>query len=110
MNAHTSVQIIGHNVKPTFSIIPYIECLNLTLQDDNEYIPNEVVELMVKKRYNSVKAWRVYLNLTKKEVVKRAEISRVALSQIEKTENEFRSVTLEKLADAMNLSVDQLTD
>ncbi|MFH1156913.1 MAG: helix-turn-helix transcriptional regulator [Pseudomonadota bacterium] len=65
---------------------------------------------MVKKRYNTVKAWRVHLGLTQKEVAKRAGISQAALSQMEKNENTLRNATLEKLAGALGLSVKQLTD
>jgi len=43
-------------------------------------------------------------------VAKKASITQAALSQMEKTDNELRTATLEKLADAMGLSVEQLTD
>jgi len=79
-------------------------------QDENDYIPNEVVELMVKKRYNTVKAWRIYLGLTQKDVADKAGITQAAFSQMEKTENELRSGTLEKLAFAMGLDVGLLQD
>jgi transcriptional regulator with XRE-family HTH domain len=59
---------------------------------------------------NLVKAWRTHLGLTQKQVAKKAGISQSALSQMEKTENNPHSATLEKLAKAMNLSVDQLED
>ena len=59
---------------------------------------------------NLVKAWRTYLGLTQKNVAKMANISQSALSQMEKNNNELRSATLEKLAIAMGLSVEQLQD
>jgi transcriptional regulator with XRE-family HTH domain len=65
---------------------------------------------MVKKRYNSIKAWRKHLGFTQKEVAQKAGITQAALSQMEKTDNELRSGTLDKLAAAMDLSVEQLTD
>ena len=73
-------------------------------------IPNEVVGLIVKKGMNLVKAWRTHLGLTQKEVAKRAGITQAAVSQMEKTDNELRTATLEKLADAMGVSVEQLKD
>jgi predicted transcriptional regulator len=91
-------------------VIPYQDYLKLIPQDKGDYIPNEVVGLMVKKRYNTVKAWRVYLGLTQKEIAKKAGITQAALSQMEKADNELRTATLEKLAGAMGLNVEQLQD
>jgi len=110
MTAHTKVQIIEYNNEPAFAIIPYEDYLKLVPRGNDEYIPNEVVGLMVKKRYNTIKAWRKHLGLTQKKVAGKAGITQAALSQMEKTENELRNATLEKLADAMGLSVNQLTD
>jgi len=59
---------------------------------------------------NLVKAWRKYLGLTQAAVARRAGISQAALSQMERADNNLRNATLEKLARAMQLSVDQLTD
>ncbi len=59
---------------------------------------------------NLVKAWRTYLGMTQAEVAKKASITQAAPSQMEKTDNELRTATLEKLAGAMGLSVEQLTD
>jgi transcriptional regulator with XRE-family HTH domain len=66
--------------------------------------------MVVKKGMNLVKAWRTYLGMTQAEVAKKASITQAALSQMEKTDNELRTATLEKLADAMGLSVEHLTD
>jgi len=110
MNTHTKIQIIEHNGEPAFAIIPYEDYLKLIPQDKDEYIPNEVVGLMVKKRYNSIKAWRIYLGLTQKEIAQRAGITQAALSQMEKSDNELKTATLEKLAKAMGLSIEQIQD
>jgi len=111
MSAHTdNVQIIEQNGVPVFAVLPYEDYLSLLPKDEEDYIPNEVVGLMVKKRYNTVKAWRKHLGLTQKEVAAKAGITQAALSQMEKTDNELRSSTLEKLADAMGVSIEQITD
>lgn len=109
MSVHTNVQIIEHNGVPAFAVIPYEEYLKIVLQDD-EYIPHEVVGLIVKKGYNTVKAWRVHLGLTQKAVADRAGITQSALSQMESSDNEMRTATLEKLATALGVSVGQLED
>ena len=73
-------------------------------------IPHEVVGLVIKKEMNLVKAWRTYLGLTQREIAKRAGISQAALSQMEKSTNTLRTPTLEKLAEAMGIGVEQLQD
>ena len=109
MSTLTNYQIIEKDGKPAFAVIPYDEFLKL-IRDEERTIPHEVVGLVVKKGMNLVKAWRTYLGMTQAEVAKKASITQAALSQMEKTDNELRTATLEKLADAMGLSVEQLTD
>ena len=52
----------------------------------------------------------MHLGLTQNEVAKRVGITQAALSQMERTYNEHHTATLKKLADAMGILVDQLTD
>jgi len=60
---------------------------------------------------NLVKASRTYLKMSQKDVAKQAGITQAALSQMEKADNnKHRTATLEKLANAMGVSVDQLKD
>ncbi len=109
MSALINVQFIEQNGKPAFAVIPYNEYLKYLLGEDVT-IPHEVVGLVVKKGMNLVKAWRTHLGMTQTEVAERAAISQAAFSQMEKSENKLRTATLEKLADAMDLSVEQLRD
>ena len=109
MRTLTNVQFIEQSGKPVFAVIPYEEYLKL-LPPEEVTIPHEVVGLVIKKGMNLVKAWRTYLRMTQAEVAKEAGISQAALSQMEKSENELRTATLEKLATAMGLSVEQLKD
>ncbi len=110
MNEPTNVQIIEHNGEPAFAVIPYEDYLNLFPKDERNYIPHEVVELIVKKGFNLAKAWRVHLGMTQNEVAGRAGMTQAALSQMENSDNELRSGTLEKLAAALGISVEQLRD
>ena len=48
--------------------------------------------------------------MTQAQVAKKASITQAALSQMEKADIELRTATLEKLADAMGLSAEQLTN
>ena len=109
MSTLTNVQFIEQGGRPVFVVIPYEEYLKL-LPPEKVTIPHEVVGLVVKKDMNLVKAWRTYLGMTQAEVAKKAGMSQAALSQMEKSENKLRNATLEKLADTMGLSAEQLRD
>ncbi len=111
MSGHTdNVQIIKHGGKPAFAVMPYDDFLKLTEKSETEpTIPHEVVGLVIENRWNLVKAWRKHLGLSQKELAKRAGISQPALSQMERSDN-LRDRTLEKMAVAMGLAVDQLVD
>ncbi len=109
MTTLTNVQFIEQNGKPTFAVIPYEEYLRL-LPPEDATIPHEVVGLVVRSGMNLVKAWRTYLGLTQAQVAKKAGMSQAALSQMEKGEKNLRTKTLEKLAVAMGLDVEQLRD
>lgn len=112
MNRPTNVQIIEQNGAPAFAVIPYDEYLKAfpKIGVEDETVPHEVVGLVIKKGYNLIKAWRLHLGLTQKQVAAKAGITQAALSQMERTEQENRTATLEKLAKAMGLSVEQLKD
>ena len=77
---------------------------------ENTTVLHEVVGLVIRKGMNLVKAWRTHLGFTQREIAKRAWISQAALSQMEKSVNELRTATLEKLSRAMDISVEQLRD
>ena len=109
MKIPTNIQYIEQNGKPVYAVIPYDEYIKL-LPPEDVTIPHEVVGLVIKKGMNLVKAWRTYLGITQSEIAKKAGITQAALSQMEHTENTLRTATLEKLAKAMGLSVDQLKD
>ena len=115
MNAPTlhNVQIISRDGKPEYAVIPYVEYLRLVDKvddSDNARIPHEVVELVIEKEFNLLKAWRKHLRLTQKEVARRAGITQSALSQMERTIGNNRTVTLEKLAKALRVETGQLVD
>jgi DNA-binding XRE family transcriptional regulator len=109
MKEHINIPFIEQEGKPIFAVIPYEEYLRL-LPSREDTIPHEVVGFVVKKDMTHVKAWRTYLGLTQTEVAKRAGISQSALSQMERSDNTPRTATLEKLAKAMGLSMEQLKD
>lgn len=112
MNVHTNnVQIIKQNGIPLFAVIPYEEYLALLPKDtQNDTVPQEVAEKAILEDMPLIKAWRIHLGLTQKKVAEKAGITQAALSQMERAENPNRTATLEKLAAAMGLSVEQIRD
>lgn len=112
MDEPTSIQTIMKDGKPVFVVIPFEEYVRLFPKTprvpDGDAIPHEVVSLTIKKRYTLLRAWREYLGLTQKAVAERMGITQAALSQMESGEKRLRKATLEKVAAAMGIGVEQL--
>ena len=112
MNIPTNVQIIKQDGRPAFAVIPYKEYVRIFPKGpripESGNIPNDVVWLSIDKGYTLARAWREYLGLTQKEVASRMGISQAALSQMESGEKKLRKASLEKLAGALGVTVEQL--
>lgn len=108
MSKHTEAQILYAGDKPAFAVIPYYRYLELT-KDEKTLLPDEVVGITVKQDCNLLKAWRLHLGFTQKELAEKAGITQAALSQMEKSENPH-SATINKLAAAMGIETARLTD
>ena len=114
MNAHTNAKILELDGKPAFAIIPwdeYQDLLNNQIGTDESDVafPHEVV--MANVRGDSlIKAWREHLGLTQDELASRSGIKQPALARLEKPDANPRRSTLKKIADAMNITVEQLID
>lgn len=112
MNTPANIQTILQDGKPAFVVIPFDEYVRLFPEASGDHegkpIPREVVGLTISKRYSIVRAWREYKGLTQTEVAERMGITQAALSQMESGEKRLRKATMEKLAVAMGISVEQL--
>ena len=96
----SDIQIIRQGGKPAFAVVPYDKWLELTSsEDENIYIPHEVVGYQLKQGLSLVAARRKHLDMTQP-----------AIAQIEKIDSKPQGKTLEKIAMAMGLDVEQLTD
>ncbi len=116
----TNVQIISQNGAPAFVVIPYMDfvrefphAIPVTAPQppripEGDYVPHEVVGLVVKYEYPLIRAWREYLGLTQAEVAQRAGITQAALSQMENGDKKLRKATREKVAKAMGLNPQQV--
>ncbi|EIC21252.1 helix-turn-helix domain-containing protein [Thiorhodovibrio frisius] len=108
MNAPSDLQIIRDaSGAPAFVVVPYEQFLSQYGQA-RDLIPNEVVGKIIMDEQHPIRAWREHLGLTQAEVAQRAEMSQAALAQIESGKHKTRVATMEKLADALGLSVAQL--
>ena len=114
MSEHTNPQIISQNGKPAFAVVPwdeYQKLLNnqIEIEDEDVWFPNEVVKANARGD-SLIKAWREYFGLTQAELAKRIGMQQSSLARLEKSDANPRKATLIKLAQAMDLSIEQLID
>ena len=108
MNARTEFQIIlGKDGKPAFVVVPFEEFEKMKSVQNASTVPNNVVNLSFDKNLTPMAAWREHLGLTQVQVASRMNITQAAYAQMERVKKP-RKVTLLKVADALDLTVDQL--
>ena len=112
MNVHTDIQIIRQGGKPAFAVVPYDKWLEITGSDEDEniYIPHEVVGYQLKEGLSLIAAWRKHLKITQKELAAKTGMTQPAIAQTEKPGSKTQVKTLEKIAMAMGLDIEQLTE
>jgi DNA-binding XRE family transcriptional regulator len=108
MNAPINFQtILDANGKPAFVVVPYNEFQRLTSAVTPGSVPNAVVNRVFDDAVTPVKAWREHLRMTQADVAVRMGITQAAYAQTEAAKRP-RKATLQKLADALGLSIEQL--
>jgi DNA-binding XRE family transcriptional regulator len=70
-------------------------------------VPNEVVNVAFERGMSPMAAWREHFALTQAEVAARIGITQAAYAQMERVKQP-RKATLDKVAEAMGLEVEQL--
>lgn len=114
MSAPTETQVITENGRPAFAVIPWdeYEAIRPALERERKLrhgIPHAVVKRMALEDIHPVRAWREHLGLQQTEVAERAGMSQSVLARIEGGQGgKTRKATLERLAHAMGLVVEQL--
>ena len=107
MNARTDIQtIFGADGKPAFVVIPYAEFQRMSGGMAPGSIPHAVVSAEVDGA-SAIKAWREYLHLTQAEVAARLGVTQAAFAQMESAARP-RKATLQKVANAMGLTLEQV--
>ena len=113
MSAPIEPQIIMQDGKPAFAVIPWEEYQKLIRRDVGEtdvWIPHEVVKANAINGVSMIRAWREYFGITQKELAQRAGMTQPALARLEKADSKPRISTLKKIAAAMDITLEQLTD
>lgn len=108
MNARTEFQVIvGVDGKPAFVVVPYDQFRRMRGGFTKGTVPDEVVTLAFERGMSPMAAWREHFSLTQAEVAARIGITQAAYAQMERVKQPRKS-TLEKVAAAMGLEVEQL--
>jgi len=108
MNALTNYQtILGSDGKPAFVVLPYADFIKLPGAVAPGTIPNAVVSRRIMDEVSMLQAWREHLMLTQTEMAELMGISQAGYAQIEAAKRP-RKATLQKAADALGISLEQL--
>ena len=115
MNTPTNHQVLTHNGKPAFAVIPYAEYLKLMERtegrpDEEVTLPHEVVKMSTLGGMSLIRAWREHLGLTQEEIARRMGISQPAYAKLESGKTQPRIATCKRLAAAMGVEWEQLTE
>ena len=109
----TEVQILRNNGKPTWAILPYEQYeemerrLAISKAQEEVSYPIDVAEMHAMKGYSLIKAWRIYLHKTQKELAAALNITQGAFSQIEKSDHN-QAETIRRIAKVLNIQPEQL--
>ena len=104
-------QIIQHNGIPAFVVVPYDAYQALKKQKNPNWwgddTPHEVVGNVI-SGVSPIKAWRLFLKFTQKQVAQKAGMHQSAYARIENNHKPPKISTLEKIAQGLGLSLEQL--
>jgi len=84
-----------------------IKDFDQTIAEDDESIPAEVVYQLLDGE-NKLKVWRNFRDLTQAELSKRADITQAMIAMIETGKRVGKAEVLRRLAEALNIDVDDL--
>lgn len=108
MNARTGFQVIvGRDGKPAFVVVPYDQFRRMKGGFTHGSVPDELVNAVFERAISPMAAWREHLGLTQAEVAARIGIAQAAYAQMEHAKRP-RNATLEKVAAALGIEVEQL--
>ncbi len=113
MNEPTDYQTVIQDGRPAYVLVPIEEWEQvrplLERQRRGPGIPQAVVEAHVLGEVPLLRAWREHLGLTQQQVADAAGMQQSALARLESGANHPRPATLQRLADAMGLTREQVS-
>lgn len=108
MKEHIKHQVILKDGVPIFVLVPYNEYLEFQKPQPKVYFPHDVVEKSVVEGKGLVRAWREHKGISQEEMADRMGITQAAYSQMEKPKARLRKTTLERIAAALDVDIEQL--
>ncbi len=110
MNEPTEVQILLHDGKPAFAVLPIAQYEALCHREDGkrDTLPHEVVKMNVLDGYSLLKAWRKWRGLSQTQLAEKAGLTQAQIARIENGNTVPRADTLLKLSAALGVSADLL--
>lgn len=81
-----------------------------TMSDDKIYFPHEVIVLQFEQGLSLLAAWRNYRGLSQSDLAERVDISLSELVALEQPDYQLTRQQLARLAEALNIQHEHLTD
>lgn len=112
--------IHDNNGKPQFVVLPideyekllddshYADVPYISSSDDDETVPNEVVQIMIHDDISLQAAWRVYRGFSQYDIAEKLGTTQSAISQLESVNSKPQKKTRQKLAAIYNCKPEQL--
>lgn len=108
MNVRTEFQVIvGRDGKPAFVVVPFDQFRRMKGGFAQGTVPDEIVNVVFERGISPMAGWREHLGLTQAELAVRIGITQAAYAQMERVKQP-RKATLEKVAAALGIEVEQL--
>ena len=113
MKTHIDYQTIDYQGNPAFVLVPWDEFKRIRPLLDGDKIrslgiPQAVVEAHLLRAVPIIRAWRDHIGITQRELAARIGVSQAAVAKLEKPTAKPRRATLEKIAQALGISIENL--
>jgi len=113
MKTHIDYQTIDYQGNPAFVLVPWddFKRIRSLLEGDKIHsmgIPQAVVEAHILRAIPMIRAWRDHIGITQRELAARIGVSQAAVAKLEKPNARPRRATLEKIAEALGIPIENL--
>ncbi len=113
MKTHIDYQTIDYQGNPAFVLVPWDDFKRIRPLLDGDKIlstgvPQTVVEAHLLRAIPMIRAWREHIGITQRELAARIGVSQAAVAKLEKPNARPRRATLEKIAEALGIPIENL--